>query len=525
MGDSKSFRLRRALISVTHKDRVVDLARGLTALGVEVVSTGGTKALLQKEGVAARDVAEVTGSPEMLDGRVKTLHPKIHGGILARRDLAKHAAELEAQQIQPIDLVAVNLYAFEEAAGRPGAAFEEVIEEIDIGGPTLLRAAAKNQAGVIVLVDPDDYAWVLARLGEGRDLDAAERQGLALKVFQHTARYDAAIASWLAARSPGAGAPELPAVLTIAASKEQSLRYGENPHQKGAVYRDLIRPPASLVGAQQLGGKELSYNNLLDADAALGLAIDLGGTTAVFVKHNNPCGVARRPTLADAIKTARAADEVSAFGAVVALTQAVDAKSAEILGETFLEVIVAPSFSEEAIEILAKKKNLRLLSLGAFGGPDQGFEVRRVRGGWLAQDRDTRAPAEHELRAAKLATTRAPSDAERAGLIFTWTVAKHVRSNAIVFGHADRTVAVGAGQMSRVDSVAICKLKAGDALKGTVVASDAFFPFRDGVDLLAAAGATAIAQPGGSVRDEEVIAAANEHGVAMVLTGVRHFRH
>jgi phosphoribosylaminoimidazolecarboxamide formyltransferase / IMP cyclohydrolase len=518
---------RRALISVTNKDGVVDFARGLSELGVEIVSTGGTRALLAKEGVLAREVAELTGWPEMLDGRVKTLHPKVHGGILARRDVESHRAALEDHEIPTIDLVIVNLYAFDRAAAKEGATIEEVIEEIDIGGPALLRAAAKNHAHVIPLVDPEDYPRVLDALRKDGDLDLDARRALALKVYQHTARYDRSIAEWLEPKVSTPPQPEaLPAVLIPRLERAQALRYGENPHQRAALYRDGSSPPASLVGAQQLSGKELSFNNLLDADAALALAMDLGGTTAVFVKHNNPCGVARAATLADAVRIARECDPVSAFGAVIALTSEVDRAAAEVLGETFIEVVVAPSFGPEAIEILGKKKNLRLLATGPFGAPAaRGLELRRIRGGWLAQESDVHPSLQDEVNEAKLATKRGPRDDERRALAFAWIVAKHVRSNAIVFARPDRIVAVGAGQMSRVDSVAICKLKAGEALKGTVVASDAFFPFRDGVDLLADAGATAIVQPGGSVRDPEVIAAADEHEVAMLLTGVRHFRH
>ncbi len=516
--------VRRALISVTDKTGIVEFARGLAALGVELISTGGTRALLEREGVPAREVAEVTGVPEMLDGRVKTLHPKVHGGILARRDKPEHTQALAAHGIGPIDLVCVNLYAFEDAAKKPGLAFGEVVEEIDIGGPALLRAAAKNHAFVLPVVDPADYSEILALLQGGADVPESRRRALALKVYRHTSRYDAAIAGWLGAVVEGPEAA--PSTLFVEAPLAQTLRYGENPHQSAALYRDRALPPASLVGAKQLGGKELSFNNLLDADAALGLALDLGGVTAVYVKHNNPCGVATRPTLADAVRTAREVDPVSAFGAVIALTAEVDQAAAEVLGETFVEVIVAPRFSPEAVEVLGVKKNLRLLELGPLSAPEaRGPELRRIRGGWLYQKADVHPNVREEVEGARLATRRAPNDAERRALRYAWIVAKHVRSNAIVFSLEDRVVAVGAGQMSRVDSVALCRMKAGEKLKGTVVASDAFFPFRDGVDLLTAAGATAIVQPGGSVRDDEVIKAADEQEVAMLLTGVRHFRH
>ncbi len=521
--------VQRALLSVTDKTGLVDFARGLVALGVEVVSTGGTRAMLTQAGVPVRSVEELTGSPEMLDGRVKTLHPRVHGGILARRDLPEHQQQLALHGIGPIDLVAVNLYAFESAAAKPGLSVDAVVEEIDIGGPTLLRAAAKNHAHVLPIVSPADYPGVLAALQRGEPIPLERRRALALAVFEHTARYDAAISSWLAQQVGEPGA--LPPRLSLVAEREAPLRYGENPHQAAAVYRDGgALPQAALVGARQLGGKELSFNNLLDADSALGLALDLMRVSrdpvAVYVKHNNPCGVAAGPTLADAIRGAREVDATSAFGAVIALTAEVDRDAAEVLAETFVEVIAAPAFAPDALEHLAKKKNLRLLALGPLGEPGvRGLELRRIRGGWLAQQADARDDVAGELDGARVVTQRAPTEAERRALAFTWVVAKHVRSNAIVFGHADRVVAVGAGQMSRVDSVALCRMKGGDRLRGAVVASDAFFPFRDGVDLLAEAGATAIIQPGGSIRDDEVIAAADERGVAMVFTGVRHFRH
>jgi phosphoribosylaminoimidazolecarboxamide formyltransferase/IMP cyclohydrolase len=510
---------RRALLSVTDKAGLVDFARGLVELGFELVSTGGTRRVLVDAGLPATEVSAVTGFPEILDGRVKTLHPNIHAGLLARLDLPAHRDALASHGIAPIELVVVNLYQFERAA-RSNRGFDETIEEIDIGGPAMLRAAAKNHAHVAPIVDPADYPSILEALARG-PLDADTRRGLAAKVFAHTARYDAAVAGWFA-RQLGGDAKQM----TVSGTLAERLRYGENPHQTAAVYADGERPLASLVGAQQLGGKALSFNNLLDADAALGLALDLGGTSAVYVKHNNPCGVARGGALADAIRRARAVDSVSAFGAVIALTQEVDADAAEVLAETFVEVIVAPAFSDVARVLLGAKKNLRLLAVGPLGAPEaRGPELRRIRGGWLEQSPDVSADVRAELRGARVMTRRAPTPDELRALELGWIVAKHVRSNAIVFSAPDEVRAVGAGQMSRVDSVAIAKHKAGDALRGSVVASDAFFPFRDGVDLLAAAGATAIVQPGGSVRDDEVVAAADEHGLAMIFTGVRHFRH
>ncbi len=515
--------IRRALISVTDKTGVVDLAKGLAELGAEILSTGGTAAAIREGGIEVTDVSEVTGFPEILDGRVKTLHPKIHGGVLARGDSPDHAAQLEEHEIRPIDLVAVNLYAFENAVSAGDITIDQAIEQIDIGGPTLLRAAAKNHASVIPVVDPRDYERVLEALkGDGVAID--ERRALALKVFRHTHHYDGAIAQYLDAQV-GGGEAALPETLALEFRKIQDLRYGENPHQIAAFYADSNPPPASLSRAEQLNGKALSFNNLLDADSALGLAKDLGSRGAVFVKHNNPCGAAVADTLTDAIQKARACDPVSAFGAVVALSKPVDLAAAELLAETFIEVVVAPGFDDDALERLKRKKNLRLLSVGPFGGLPVGRDVRRVSGGLLVQSKDGGRDPASEIAEATVATKRAPTDEERAALAFNWAVAKHVRSNAIVFGHADRSVAVGAGQMSRVDAVKLCELKGGDALKGAVVASDAFFPFRDGVDILAAAGASAIVQPGGSIRDQEVIEAADEHGLAMILTGVRHFRH
>ena len=515
-------RIRRALISVTDKIGVVEFASALVELGAEIVSTGGTAAVLRDAGVAVTDVAEVTGFPEILDGRVKTLHPKIHGGVLARRD-AEHAAQLEAHGINPIDLVAVNLYAFEDAASAPDATIEDAIEQIDIGGPTLLRAAAKNHAFVVPLVDPRDYQRVIDALAaDGLSLEA--RRGLALKVFQHTQHYDQAIAQYLTTKIEGDDGA-LPDTFSMELRKVQDLRYGENPHQSAAFYTDNNPPPTSLARAEQLNGKALSFNNLLDADSALALAMDLGERSAVFVKHNNPCGAAVADDLIEAIHKARACDPVSAFGAVVAIARPIDLATAELLAETFIEVVVAPSYTPEALERLQTKKNLRLLAVGPFGLPPAGRDVRRISGGLLVQTKDAGHDPAREVAGAKVATKRSPTAQEMDGLAFNWAVAKHVRSNAIVFGHADRSVAVGAGQMSRVDAVKLCRLKGGDALKGAVVASDAFFPFRDGIDILAAAGASAIVQPGGSIRDEEVIAAADEHGLAMVLTGVRHFRH
>jgi phosphoribosylaminoimidazolecarboxamide formyltransferase / IMP cyclohydrolase len=521
--------VQRALLSVTNKDGIVDFARGLAELGVELLSTGGTAEVLKKAGVRVTALEQFTGAPEMLDGRVKTLHPRVHGGILARRDLAKHREEVAARGIDYIDLVAVNLYDFDGTVAKPGATFEDILENIDIGGPTMLRAAAKNHPFVIPVIDPADYPRVLEALRTRGDVDAGERRALALKVYRETSRYDRAVSAWLERETSAASTEELPELLDRRWVRVQALRYGENPHQAAAFYREADRPPRFLSAARQLQGKELSYNNLLDLDSALGLALDLPATSAVFIKHNNPCGAATAPVLAEAVQVARACDPVSAFGAVIAVNREVDEAAAAALTEAFIEAVIAPSYTQGALAVLAKKGNVRVLALDAAADWSSasagGLELRQVRGGLLVQTRDAAPRLADELANARVVTKRSPTDAERAGLGFVWAVAKHVRSNAIVFGYEHRVVAVGAGQMSRVDSVKLCRMKAGDALRGTVVASDAFFPFRDGVDVLAEAGATAIVQPGGSIRDEEVIRAADEHGVAMMFTGVRHFRH
>lgn len=519
-------------MSVTDKTGIVDLARGLVELGVEVLSTGGTAKVIADAGIAVTPIEDFTGFPELLDGRVKTLHPKVHGGILARRDLPSHVEQMQSQGIGAIDLVAVNLYDFYGAVSKPDAAFDDVVEQIDIGGPTMLRSAAKNHAFVLSVVDPGDYAEVLEVLRSNEDFTVDYRRGLALKVFQHTARYDAAIAQWLAAEVPQPQG-QLPSQVSRVYSRVQGLRYGENSHQSAAFYRDAHGAPSFLAAAEKLQGKALSYNNLLDLDAALGVTIDLGAIRSdpccVYIKHNNPCGAASAESVAGAIRKARAVDSLSAFGSVVAVNRTVDLAAAEVFIESFAEAIIAPDFDEDALEVLAKKKNLRVLRLGdpsCWHIPTKAeFELRHVRGGALLQTKDSSPTFPDELGKAQTVTERAPKASEMAAMAFAWTVAKHVRSNAIVFAHEDRVVAVGAGQMSRVDSVKICKLKAGEDLRGAVVASDAFFPFRDGVDVLAESGACAIVQPGGSIRDQEVIEAANEHGVAMVFTGVRHFRH
>ncbi len=530
--------IQRALISVSDKRGVVELAKVLAEKGVEILSTGGTAAALVAAGIPVKQVSEHTGAPEILDGRVKTLHPKIHGGLLGR-DTPEHKREMAANAITAIDLVVVNLYPFEATIAKPTTTLEEAIENIDIGGPSMLRSAAKNHERVTVVVDPDDYGIIVAAV-RGGGPSPGQRFALARKAFAHTAAYDASIAAYLSSIDDTAAqvrhhAPsrrELPDTLSMQWERLYELRYGENPHQGAAFYTDSRSPlptsstkRPSIASAEVLGGKQLSYNNILDLDAALGLCLELAEPAAVVVKHNNPCGVAIDRDVAAAYRRARDADPVSAFGGIVAVNREVDDALAAMLVETFLECVVAPGYSAAARDLLASKKNLRLVAAhGDWKAPtgQMSWSVRTIAGGALVQSVDNGMV---DLDRAKLATSRAPTDAERADLGFAWRVAKHVKSNAIVFANNGVTVAIGAGQMSRVDSVRICERKAGDALKGSVVASDAFFPFRDGVDVLAAAGAVAVVQPGGSVRDDEVIGAANEHGLAMLFTGMRHFRH
>jgi phosphoribosylaminoimidazolecarboxamide formyltransferase/IMP cyclohydrolase len=529
---------RRALVSVSDKRGIVELAAVLKDLGFEILSTGGTASALAAAGARVTQVSAYTGAPEILDGRVKTLHPKIHGGLLGRETDA-HRREMAQHAIEPIELVVVNLYPFEATIAKAGTTLDDAIENIDIGGPSMLRSAAKNHERVAVVVDPEDYGWVGEAL-RGGGLTAAQRLALARKAFAHTAAYDTAIAAYLSsiddaaadARTSAPARRALPDTLGVQWRRLYELRYGENPHQQAAFYADARSPLGGgassrpdIARAEVLGGKQLSYNNILDLDAALGLCLEFDQPAAVVVKHNNPCGVAVDRDVAAAYVRAREADATSAFGGIVAVNREVDEALAKLLVETFLECVVAPSYSAAARDVLASKKNLRLVAAtGAWSAPTNAtaWSIRTIAGGALVQTVDHGMV---DVAAAKVATTRAPTDAERADLAFAWRVAKHVKSNAIVFAKAGVTVAIGAGQMSRVDSVRICERKAGDKLQGAAVASDAFFPFRDGVDVLAGAGASAVIQPGGSVRDEEVIAAANEHGLAMLFTGMRHFRH
>ncbi len=512
--------IRNAILSVSDKTGLVQFARGLVRLGVNVLSSGGTAKTLAAEGVRVETIESYTDSPEVMDGRVKTLHPRVHGGILARGEVDRR--DLERLGAREIDLVAVNLYPFESVAADPGSSLERVIENIDIGGPSMLRSAAKNHARVSVVCDPADYERVLAQIERSGDVDSATRSELAAKAFAHTAAYDAAISGYLSRE----GGSVFPRFLTLPFERAYGLRYGENPHQGGAFYVERGAPPGSLARAESLGagGKELSFNNLVDADAALDAAREFEDPASVVVKHTNPCGVAVADSLAGAYKAARDADPLSAFGGIVALNREVDEATARILAETFLECVVAPGFAPRALEILRGKKNLRLLATGAWLTADhEALTYKRVGGGIVVQNRD--ATAAGEVSRGKVVSKRAPSADEIVALEFAWRVCKHVKSNAIVLAQGRRTVGVGAGQMSRVVSVKIACDKAGDAARGSVLASDAFFPFPDGVEAALAAGVTAFAQPGGSVKDADVIAAADAGGAAMVLTGVRHFRH
>jgi phosphoribosylaminoimidazolecarboxamide formyltransferase / IMP cyclohydrolase len=518
-------RVERALISVSDKRGVVDFARRLADAGVEILSTGGTARALRAGGVPVVDVADYTGSPEIMDGRVKTLHPRVHGGILMR-DSDEDRAQLGQIGGAPIDVVCVNLYPFEQTVAR-GAPHDEIIENIDIGGPSMVRSSAKNHARVAIVTDPSDYDAVAEVVESGQLPPLAMRARLAAKAFDHTAAYDRAIADYMAAHTAGDEAAEaFPPQLTLTLDRAYGLRYGENPHQKGAFYVERGAPAGSLARVESLGagGKELSFNNLVDVDAALDAVREFEGPAAVVVKHTNPSGVAQAASLEQAYRRAREADAVSAFGGIVALNREVDEATAKAVAETFIECIVAPAFSDAALGILRGRKNLRVLATGGWLGPEHPMlHMKRVGGGLVVQDRD--ATGAGEVTSGKVVTKRAPTEQELRDLGFAWCVCKHVKSNAIVFAKDDVTVGVGAGQMSRVISVEIAAKKAGEAARGAVMASDAFFPFPDGVEAAARAGIVALAQPGGSMRDEDVIAAADAAGMAMVLTGVRHFRH
>lgn len=521
--------IKRALLSVSDKTGVIEFAHQLAQLGVELLSTGGTASLLADAGIAVTEVADYTGFPEMLDGRVKTLHPKIHGGILGRRDYPEHVAQMAEHDIGTIDLVCVNLYPFAATVAKPDCTLEDAIENIDIGGPTMVRSAAKNWRDVAIVTDYHDYEAVIAEIQQLGGLSAQTRFNLARKAFAHTAQYDGMITNYLTRIDDQnlSGKPQLhifPQQYNQNWLKVQDLRYGENPHQQAAFYRDVKPAAGSLANYQQLQGKELSYNNIADADAAWEAVKSFTQPACVIVKHANPCGVAVAADTLTAYRLAFATDTTSAFGGIIAFNREVDAATVEAVTGQFLEVLMAPGFSAEAKAIIAAKKNVRVLEIPLSAGANQ-FELKRVGGGLLVQ-----TPDNHQIEKAQLqvVTLRSPTEQEMHDLLFVWKVAKYVKSNAIVFGKGGQTYGIGAGQMSRVDSTRIAARKAQDAgfeLAGACAASDAFFPFRDGVDVIAAQGIKAIIQPGGSVRDEEVINAANEHGIAMVVTGVRHFRH
>lgn len=531
----------RALISVSDKTDVVDFARALAARGYDIISTGGTARALQAADVPVTSVSDITGVPEMLDGRVKTLHPAVHGGILARRNRSDDLQALARHRIDLIDIVAVNLYPFVQAAANPDTPFEALVEEIDIGGPSLVRAAAKNFSDVLVIVSPSDYGPALGELDRAGGPRPEFRFELARKAFAHTAAYDSAITATLATVEANGNAfrrgreNALPARLTLALTKLTDLRYGENPHQPAAWY--AAEPPSGLGAAQVLQGKELSFTNLLDLDSAVRIVMEFDEPSAVVIKHTNPCGSAIGRTMVEAYVRAREADSLAAFGGVVGLNRSIDEETARAIAATFIEAVIAPGVADAARPILAKKANMRVvladLRRGERGMLDR-QEIRTILGAALVQQRDRVREAHTDWRTAsaadaglKVVTRRGPTETEWQALRFAWRISAHVKSNAVIFTSATETLAIGAGQMSRVDAVKVAMMKAGDVskLKGSVAASDAFFPFRDGLDAVAEAGATAVVQPGGSVRDAEVIAAADEHGLAMVFTGRRHFRH
>ena len=516
--------MKQALISVSDKTGVVELAQGLAALGYRVLSTGGTARLLADNGVAVTEVADYTGFPEILDGRVKTLNPRVHAGLLARRDVPEHMAAMAKHGIEPIDILCVNLYPFEQTVARPDCSFDDAIENIDIGGPAMLRAAAKNHGSVAVLVDPADYPALLDELRAHGRVGSAMRFELAKKVFAHTARYDGAISNYLSSLDEKLRPTPFPQTLTRQWSKVQDMRYGENPHQSAAFYRERTVGGGLLAGYLQLQGKALSYNNIADADAAWECVRAFDAPACVIVKHANPCGVAIAADAAAAYGKAFKTDPTSAFGGIIAFNRAVDAACARAVSGQFVEVVLAPAFDAAAREVFAAKQNVRLLTVTP-GAAHNDLDFKRVGGGMLAQTADTATVLPADL---KVVTKRRPTAEQIDDLLFAWRVAKFVKSNTIVFAGGGMTLGIGAGQMSRIDSARIASIKAKEAglsLAGSAAASDAFFPFRDGLDVVVDAGATCVIQPGGSVRDEEVIAAADERDVAMVFTGIRHFRH
>ncbi|MFB4474782.1 bifunctional phosphoribosylaminoimidazolecarboxamide formyltransferase/IMP cyclohydrolase [Oceanobacillus caeni] len=510
--------MKRALISVSDKQNIIEFAKGLVELDYEIISTGGTLSKIQEAGIPAKAIDEVTGFPEIMDGRVKTLHPFVHGGLLAKRSNPDHMNQMKENNIEPIDMVVVNLYPFKQTLEKEGVSKEEIIENIDIGGPTMLRSAAKNFEDVTVIVDPQDYDDILTSLKENT-LDFVKRQKLAAKVFRHTANYDAMIAEYFM----GETNEEFPETYTVTYEKVQDLRYGENPHQKAAFYKRPIVNTMSLAAAKQLHGKELSYNNIQDANAALEILAEYDGqAAAVAVKHMNPCGIGVADSISDAFNRAFAADPISIFGGIVALNEEVDSPTAEKLSEIFLEIVIAPSFSEKALEILTKKKNIRLLELPMNDTEVVSHKLTSVNGGVLIQDQDN---GKVEVDNLKVVTKRQPTEQELHDLLFAWKAVKHVKSNAIVLAKDGQTIGVGAGQMNRVGSAKIAIEQAGGKTKGSVMSSDAFFPMPDTVEEAVKAGVTAIIQPGGSIRDQDSIDVCDEHGIAMVYTGMRHFKH
>ena len=520
--------ITQALLSVSDKSGLVPLAKALAARGIKLLSTGGTASVLAAADVPVTDIGSYTGFPEMLDGRVKTLHPKVHGGILARRDSAEHRAALSTHGIPTIDLVVVNLYPFRATIAKPGCTLDEAIENIDIGGPSMVRAAAKNWTHVGVVVDPGDYEAIVAELdAQHGALSDAMRFRLMQKAFAHTAAYDSAIATWITARDASGNARSFPDSFRFGGEKVQALRYGENPHQNAAFYRAETIPAGTLAGYRQLQGKELSYNNIADSDAAWECVRTFTEPACVIVKHANPCGAAIAPNPLEAYRAAFATDPTSAFGGIIAFNRSIDAATVEAVAAQFVEVLIAPSYTEDALSVIARKANVRVLAvaLPEDGGAHNAFDVKTVGGGFLLQSTDMQRVTANDL---KVVTKKAPTATQLSDLLFAWRVAKFVKSNAIVFCGDGRTLGVGAGQMSRVDSTRIAAIKAANAglsLAGSVVASDAFFPFRDGLDVVADNGAVAVIQPGGSVRDDDVIVAADERGIAMVFTSIRHFRH
>ncbi|MDQ6993893.1 MAG: bifunctional phosphoribosylaminoimidazolecarboxamide formyltransferase/IMP cyclohydrolase [Mariprofundus sp.] len=515
--------IKRALISVSDKTGVADFARALVERGVDLLSTGGTAKLLREAGIPVRDVSDYTGFPEMMDGRVKTLNPKVHGGILARRDNEGDLASMAEHGIEQIDLVCVNLYPFREAVAKEGCSIEDAIENIDIGGPCMVRASAKNHKFVTIVVDPADYASVLDGIDQAT-LDESRRRALAVKAFAHTAAYDGAIANHFSALNSDGSKRVFADIFTRQFVKTaDELRYGENPHQAGAFYADPEDIGVSMADCPILQGKAISYNNIADADAAFALVRDLNEEAVVIVKHANPCGVAMAGgSQAEIYERARAADSISAFGGIAAFNRPLEEGAAALIAETFMEVVIAPGFTDGARALLKERKNLRLMLAPSALPVSGGLEFKRVNGGLLVQQRDAHIL---DRSACKVVSKRAPTEQEWQDMLFAWSVAKHVKSNAIVFAKGGTTLGVGAGQMNRVNSTRIAALHGGESIKGSAVASDAFFPFRDGVDALAQAGATAVIQPGGSIRDEEVIGAADEQDIAMIFTAIRHFRH